>query len=233
MVRSRLWVLLFLGILTLVVVFSVRDLIQSMRRADPDRRIAGEVEPAVAAYLGDLPILVQAGKYFRPDGTPIQEPNKNFTKEVHEARAEKDRLDFLDRYGVFQRLSGEGVNRPSYMGMLVERLEMIRTAHMSKGNVELMVFIVGPDGHAFFHADGSGGPKATVAITKVGPESWEVWASHPDFERVPDSLNWPLLGGVPTVFAGLVAIARALGRWVWRRVGLLRGQPIRPQELQP
>lgn len=218
MLRSRLWVVLFVGVLALVVAFSVRDLIQSMRRADLNLRIAREAEPAVAAYLGDLPILVQAGKYFRPGGTEIRVPKKSFSNEVIEARVEKERLDFMDRYGVFERLSGQGVERPRYAWMLVERLEMRRTAHMSKGNAELMIYIVGPGEHAYFHSDASGGQKATVVIAKASPDSWEVWASHPDFERVPDSINWPLIGIALTVFAGLVAIGRAMARWVRRLI---------------
>lgn len=165
--RLAMAIAVLVGVVAIVIAVVLN---RGKREAEVDARIARDVEAVVEAYLRDLPRLVQTGKYYGPDGTRHLEPRKA-SQEVHEAQRERERLTFLDRFGAFERLSGQGFERPDYTWQLITRLEMIRTAHMAKGTTKLRIFVQTSEPTAQVHN-----------MSSAGTDWWYIWVSHPDFK---------------------------------------------------
>jgi hypothetical protein len=149
--RWPLWIVAGLGLVGLVaVVVALRD----WRGWITDERIAKEAEILVENHLGDLPRLVQSGKYYSAEGTPLPRPSDYWPLHAEEELA---RVRFVSKYGTFERMTGAGFVRPNYAWRLVDRLEMKRTIHMMKGSVTFTIYVGGtPDGIAYvqgFHGD--------------------------------------------------------------------------------
>lgn len=79
--------------------------------------------------------------------------------------------EITNRYGRFVRLTDVRIERPSYMWMLVVRLDLTVTAHFEKGQINVALGI---------------DKGASIGITRLkycdsAPPRIEGWANHPDF----------------------------------------------------
>jgi len=79
--------------------------------------------------------------------------------------------EITNRYGTFVRLTDVRIERPSYMWMLIVRLELTAIAHFEKGQINVALGI---------------DKGASIGITRLTycdskPPRIEGWANHPDF----------------------------------------------------
>ena len=80
----------------------------------------------------------------------------------------------FERLGAFRGLQEGGVERPEYLWMLVDRLEIDAQGQFEKGNIRLKIYVVtGPERAVDRVEFGPLGPN--------GPEGLLVWTTHPMF----------------------------------------------------